>query len=124
MNIYVGNLARETTEDNLRDSFSVFGEVRSVRIIRDGTTGESRGFGFLTMPIDSEARAAIDQMNGKALDGQTITVEQGRARAAFVPGRRRQRSPGARGGSGPVGNARGSKRREGGVSGRRTRRRF
>ena len=69
MNIYVGNLSAETVEDALSEAFSAFGEVGAVRIIRDGTTGESKGFGFVTMEDDAEGDAAIEGMNEKELDG-------------------------------------------------------
>ena len=82
MNIYVGNLSLETTEDNLRQAFAAFGQVGSVKIVRGGTTGESKGFGFVTMPIENEAQTAISEMNGKDLDGQTIKVEEGRAKTS------------------------------------------
>ncbi|MFB0525250.1 MAG: RNA recognition motif domain-containing protein [Phycisphaerae bacterium] len=78
MNIYVANLSRETTEDDLRQAFEAFGQVRSVNIVRDGVTGESRGFGFVGMPIRNEAQTAISEMNGKDLKGHTIKVEEGR----------------------------------------------
>jgi len=82
MNIYVGKLALETTEDELREAFQAFGEVGNVRIIRDGTTGESRGFGFVEMSIEDEANAAITEMNGKEIKGSEISVEKGRGRPA------------------------------------------
>ncbi len=67
MNIYVGNLSRETTEKDLREAFEVFGDVGSVKIIMDKYTGRSRGFGFVEMASDEEAKAAIEGMNGKDL---------------------------------------------------------
>ncbi|MFQ6034316.1 MAG: RNA recognition motif domain-containing protein [Sedimentisphaerales bacterium] len=78
MNIYVANLSREITEDDLRRAFEAFGQVRSVNIVKDGVTGESRGFGFVGMPIRNEAQTAIGEMNGKDLKGHTIKVEEGR----------------------------------------------
>ena len=81
MNIYVGNLSVETTEDNLTQAFSAFGKVESVRIIRDRASGQSKGFGFVTIEDEQEAQAAIDEMNGKDLDGQAIKVEKGRGKA-------------------------------------------
>lgn len=91
MNIYVGGLSPETTEEGLRTAFAAFGEVASVKIVRDGATGESRGFGFVTMPGEQEGREAVQEMNGKELDGGTLKVEPGRTRAA---------SPGFGGGGG------------------------
>ena len=64
MNIYVGNLTPDTTDDELRQAFESFGEIASVKIIRDGATGESRGFGFIEMQSEDQAKAAIDAMNG------------------------------------------------------------
>jgi RNA recognition motif-containing protein len=90
MNIYVGNLSNETTEDDLRQAFAAFGQVRSVNIVRHKVTGESRGFGFVTMPIENEAQTAINEMNGKDLMGQTIKVEEGRTKTSF-PGSRGRR---------------------------------
>ena len=91
MNIYIGNLAPDTTEDEVKEAFAPFGDVASVKIIRDGATGESRGFGFVEMPNEEQAKAAITDMNGKEIKGSAIHVEQGRAKAAptgFGGGRR------------------------------------
>ena len=82
MNIYVGNLSTDTSEDEVRQAFEAFGEVASVRIVRDGATGESRGFGFVEMAAEEQAKTAITEMNGKELKGSQLTVEQGRARTA------------------------------------------
>lgn len=73
MNIYVAHLSREMDEDKLRYAFSAFGQVRSVSIVRNETTGEAEG--FVSMPIANEAQTAISEMNGSDLDGQTIRVE-------------------------------------------------
>jgi len=81
MNIYIGNLAPDTTEDEVKEAFAAFGDVASVKIIRDGATGESRGFGFIEMPNEEQAKAAIAGMNGKELKGNALHVEQGRAKA-------------------------------------------
>ncbi len=77
MNIYVGNLTPDTTEDEVRQAFESFGEISSVKIIRDGTTGESRGFGFIEMSSEDQAKAAIEGMNGKELKGNA-TARGGR----------------------------------------------
>jgi RNA recognition motif-containing protein len=82
MNIYVGNLSTDTSEDELREAFAAFGDVATVRIVRDGATGESRGFGFVEMPNEEQAKTAIQEMNAKELKGSQLTVEQGRARTA------------------------------------------
>ncbi len=80
MNIYVGNLARETTEAELRQAFEAFGQVSSVAIIKDKYSGESRGFGFVEMPNTAEAQAAIAGLNGKDLGGRTLNVNEARPR--------------------------------------------
>ena len=106
MNIYVGNLTPDTTEDELRQAFESFGEIASVKIIRDGATSESRGFGFIEMSSEDQAKAAIDGMNGKELKGNQLHVEAGRAKAAapgFGGGRRPGGSDRPRGGGRPGG---------------------
>lgn len=80
MNIYVGNISFDTTDDGLRAAFAAHGEVESVNIIKDRDTGRSRGFGFVDMPSDEEAQAAIDALNEKDLDGRTIRVNKARPR--------------------------------------------
>jgi cold-inducible RNA-binding protein len=95
MNIYVGNLAPDTTEDELRQAFAAYGDVSSVKIIRDGATGESRGFGFVEMPSEEQGQAAVNEMNGKELKGSALRVEPGRARPA-APGGGGGRRPGGR----------------------------
>lgn len=79
MNIYVGSLSRVTTEESLRQAFEQFGEVVSVRIMKDKITNEPRGFGFVEMKSDDDAQVAIEQMNGKMLDGSALRVSQARA---------------------------------------------
>jgi len=80
MNIYVGNLAREATDSDLRDAFQAFGEVSSASVIKDKFSGDSRGFGFVEMPNKSEAEKAISALNGKGLKGRNITVNEARPR--------------------------------------------
>jgi RNA recognition motif-containing protein len=80
MNMYVGNLAYNVTEDDLKNAFSEFGEVLSVRIISDKFSGQSKGFGFVEMPNNSEADQAIKALNGKAINGRNIKVNQAEAR--------------------------------------------
>jgi RNA recognition motif-containing protein len=80
MNIYVGNLPYNLTEDDLRAAFSEFGEVSSVNIIMDRMSGQSKGFGFVEMPEDSEAEEAIKALNESALNGRNIKVNQARPR--------------------------------------------
>ena len=74
MNIYVGKLAFSLTEDKLRSMFEEFGEVESVKVIKDRFTGHSKGFGFIEMPSNSEADQAIKALNGNFIDGQNIKV--------------------------------------------------
>ena len=81
MNIYVGNLAHELTEEELREAFTEFGEVTSAKIITDRDSGISRGFGFVEMDGKAEAQAAIAGLNGKELKGRTLTVNEARARS-------------------------------------------
>jgi len=78
MNIYAGNLSPETTEDDLRQAFEAFGQVISVKILRNRVTGESNGIGFVGMPVSDEAQTAISELNGKILKGHTIKVEEGK----------------------------------------------
>jgi len=74
MNIYVGNLPREASEDDLRKAFEAFGEVSSVKIITDKFTGDPRGFGFVEMSNSSEAQAAISGLDGKDLKGSRTFI--------------------------------------------------
>ncbi len=80
MNIYVGNLSRETTEKDLREAFEAFGQVASVKIIMDKYSGESRGFGFVEMPDGTEGQSAISGLNDKELKGRTLRVDEARPR--------------------------------------------
>ncbi len=105
MNIYVGSLAPDTTEDELREAFGAFGDVASVKIIRDSASGQSRGFGFVEMPSEEQAKAAIEEMNGKEFKGSELHVELGRTKAPTPGlGGRRPGGPGRpRGGGRPGG---------------------
>jgi len=78
--LYVGNLAFNATDDELRDFFSPMGEVESVRIIRDRETGRSRGFGFVEMKSDDAARQAIEQLDGKEFKGRPLRISEARSR--------------------------------------------
>ena len=80
MNIYVGNLARTTVEDELRQAFEAFGAVTKVSIIKDNYSGDSRGFGFVELANDTEAQAAITGLNGHELNGRELNVNQARPR--------------------------------------------
>jgi RNA recognition motif-containing protein len=84
MNIYVGNLPYNLTDDDLRGAFSQFGEVSSVNIITDKFSGQSKGFGFVEMPNNSEADEAIKVLNGSALKGRSIKVNQAKPRGERV----------------------------------------
>jgi RNA recognition motif-containing protein len=80
MNIYVGNLSREVTEEELRQEFAAFGEVASVNIIKDKHGGQSRGFGFVEMPSKTEGEAAISGLKGKTLKERTMDVNEAHPR--------------------------------------------
>jgi cold-inducible RNA-binding protein len=80
LNIYVGNLSFDTTERDLEAAFSSYGEVSSARVVTDRDTNRSRGFGFVEMANAGEAQAAIAGMNGKELQGRTLTVNEARPR--------------------------------------------
>jgi len=80
MNIYVGNLSRDANEEDLRKAFEAFGEVTSAKIITDKFTGDSRGFGFVEMPKNPEAKSAISGLDGKDLKGRDLKVNEARPR--------------------------------------------
>jgi RNA recognition motif-containing protein len=92
--LYVGNLPYNVTEAELRTAFSASGEVADVKIVTDRETGQPRGFGFVEMGTDEEAKAAIDAMNGANLGGRTLTVNEAQERPGGGGGR------GGRGGGG------------------------
>jgi RNA recognition motif-containing protein len=96
LNIYVGNLAYEVTDEELRDEFAAFGEVTSVNIIKDKYSGQSKGFGFVEMPLLSAGQAAITGLNGKMLHNRQISVSGARPRTD----NRSRGSYGGRGGKG------------------------
>ncbi len=91
MNIYVGNLSFDASEEDLQKLFSGFGQVSSVTIVKDKYSGQPRGFGFIEMPERSEAQAAIENLNGKELLGRSINVSEARPRTDRV-------KPGGQGG--------------------------
>ncbi|HEY5720196.1 MAG TPA: RNA-binding protein [Gammaproteobacteria bacterium] len=80
MNIYVGNLPYSVSDSDLRDAFAAFGEVTSVNIITDRMTGQSKGFGFVEMPSNSDADNAIKSLNGSSIGGRNVTVNQAKPR--------------------------------------------
>lgn len=81
MNIYVGNLSRDVTEEELRELFGTFGQVASVNIIKDRYSGQPRGFGFVEMASKSEGQAAIAGLKGQTLRERTIDVSEARPRS-------------------------------------------
>ncbi|MFB3897743.1 MAG: RNA recognition motif domain-containing protein [bacterium] len=109
--LFVGGLAFSVTEAKLRDFFAPAGKVESVAIISDRFTGEPRGFGFVEMSSDEEAKAAITQLNGQSLDGQAVVVNEARERqprpGGFGGGGGGQRRFGGGGGGGKRGGHRG-----------------
>jgi RNA recognition motif-containing protein len=85
MNIYVGNLSFDTTEDDLRHAFGNYGTITSVAVIKDKFSGESRGFGFVEMASASEAKKAIEGLNGTELRGRNLNVNEARPREERSP---------------------------------------
>ena len=81
MNIYVGNLSFEVSEEDVQAAFEAFGKVESVKVIKDKYSGASRGFGFVEMPSKDEGQAAISGLNGKELKGRALNVNEARPRA-------------------------------------------
>ena len=105
MNIYVGNLSHEVTEENLRLAFEPFGQVESATIIKDKHSGQSKGFGFVEMASKAEGQSAIDGLNGKELKGRALNVNEARPRTESRGGGKgygvgRGRQGGGRGGQG------------------------
>ena len=88
MKLYVGNLSYSTTQDTLESEFGAHGQVDEVAIIMDRETGRPRGFAFVTMANDEEARAAIESINGREVDGRTVTVNEARPKTDRGGGRR------------------------------------
>ena len=80
MNLYVGNLSYDMSEENLRTEFAEYGEVQSAKIITDTFTGRSRGFGFVEMTSDDEGKKAMEELNGKDVDGRQLVVNEARPR--------------------------------------------
>ena len=82
MNIYVGNLSYEVTDNDLRNAFSAFGQVTSAKVISDMETNRSKGFGFVEMESSSDANKALQALNGTELKGRAITVNEARAKTS------------------------------------------
>jgi cold-inducible RNA-binding protein len=113
MKLYVGNLSYSTTQDTLYDAFGAHGKVDEVAVITDRETGRPRGFAFVSMNNDQEARAAIEALNGAEVDGRTITVNEARPkmeRGGGGGGRGGYGGGGGRGGYGGGGGSRGGDR--------------
>lgn len=108
MNIYVGNLPHATTEETVRRIFEAFGTVANVRIIKDRMTGRSRGFAFVEMSADDEAKNAIESLNGTDVEGRQVVVSEARPPAP--------RPAGGRGGFGSDRGDRGDRGPRGGGS--------
>ena len=104
MNIYVGNISYNVTEEDLKVAFEAFGQVESAVIINDKYTGESKGFGFVEMPSKDEARSAIDGLNETELQGRTLNVNEARPRTE-----RPRYGDGGGGGRGGRGGGRGGR---------------
>jgi len=81
MNIYVGSLSLDVNDDDLKQAFEAYGQVESVKIIKDKYTGESRGFAFIEMPTNKEALTAIEGLNGEKIKGGSIVVNEARPRS-------------------------------------------
>ena len=81
MNLYVGNLSYDMSEENLRTEFAEYGEVQSAKIITDRDTGRSRGFGFVEMNSDGEGKKAMEALNGKDFEGRELVVNEARPRS-------------------------------------------
>ena len=103
MNIYVGNLSFDATEEDVRSAFEAFGKVDVVNIIKDRDSGRPKGFGFVEMPSGEEARKAIEAMNGKELKGRAMNVNEARPKPE-----------GGRGGGRPGGGGQGARGKRGG----------
>jgi len=92
MNIYIGNLSYDASEDDVRSAFEAFGQVESVKIIKDRYTGRSKGFGFVEMADDEAAQAAITELNDKEFMGRNLKVNKARPRPEGGGGGGRERS--------------------------------
>jgi RNA recognition motif-containing protein len=106
MNIFVGNLSRDVTEEDLRQAFGAYGQVERVSILKDKFTGEPRGFGFVEMASKAEGQAAINGLNQKDLKGRALTVNEARPREERGGGGGRPGGGGFGGGRGGFGGGR------------------
>jgi RNA recognition motif-containing protein len=119
--LYVGNLAYSVRDDSLQAAFAQFGTVTSAKVMMDRETGRSKGFGFVEMGSDAEAQAAINGMNGQALDGRPLVVNEARPReerpGGFGGGGGSRSGGGGYGGGGGGGYGGGGGGRSGGGGG-------
>ena len=106
MRIYVGNLSFNTEEQGLQDLFTTYGPVESVRLIRDQMTGRSRGFGFVEMSTEQEAKAAVSALDGQMFEGRALTVNIARPKEGGGGGGGGGGGRGGRGGGGGGGGGR------------------
>ena len=119
--LYVGNLAYSVRDETLQEAFGQFGTVTSAKVMMDRDTGRSKGFGFVEMSSDAEAQSAVNGMNGQALDGRAIVVNEARPReerpGGFGGGGGRSGGGGFGGGGGGYGGGGGSRSGGGGFGG-------
>jgi RNA recognition motif-containing protein len=108
MRIYVGNLAYSVTDEDLREAFGEYGDLASAEVIKDKFSGQSKGFGFVDMPNNSEADTAIKELNESMFKGRKLTVNEARPRSE------QQRPRGGGGGGGDRGWGGGGRDRDGG----------
>lgn len=94
MRLYIGNLSRDVTEEDLREAFQAFGQVEEVTIVKDKFSNTSKGFGFVEMPVQDEAKKAIEELGGRELKGRSLDVNEAR------PKTDRPRTGGGGGGGG------------------------
>jgi cold-inducible RNA-binding protein len=105
-NIFVGNLSFGATEDSVRTMFESYGAVDRVSIVTDRDTGQARGFGFVEMPVNSEADRAIEELNGRELDGRALNINEARPKEDRGGGGGNRRGGGGGGFGGPRRNNR------------------
>lgn len=117
MNIYVGNLSWGLKDEDLTNMFTPFGEVASAKIVMDKFTQRSKGFGFVEMPNDEQAQAAIAQLNGSEVDGRNLVVNESRPKEGGSGGGFKKRSFGGGGGGFRGGNGGGGGYKKGGNGG-------
>ena len=103
MKLYVGNLSRDVTQEDLREAFQAFGQVEAVNVIKDRFRDVSKGFAFVEMPVESEAKAAIEGLHRKEFKGRSMDINEARPREQHRPG-----GFGGRSGGGNRGGRRGS----------------